>query len=283
MAPRVAAAISSMRHLETLASDRLDIELDGLKMLDVGAGQLVLQATYFSLRNTVVAIDQDVIVHGLNIAGYAKMMRENGRKRLVKTLGRKILLVDSRYHREMRRQLGVLTLSQPEIFQMDATAMAFPNQSFDFVYALLVLQSLRDPAAALDEMIRVLRPGGGLYVDLTLYTSPGGSLDIRLLGGGQSQSLPRWAHLEPSMAHLPRSNAYVSTFRLRDWKNLFEGRMIDVEIGLDQPGAAELEDEARVRWARGELTDYSLDELLTNRVSAMWRKPSAGAADVASR
>jgi SAM-dependent methyltransferase len=45
-----------------------------------------------------------------------------------------------------------------------ATALPFASGSFDFVYARLVLRYLGDPAAALGEMRRILKPRGRVFV-----------------------------------------------------------------------------------------------------------------------
>ncbi|MEV6493927.1 class I SAM-dependent methyltransferase [Actinoplanes sp. NPDC051633] len=42
----------------------------------------------------------------------------------------------------------------------DATAMPFPDSSFDFIVCQAAFKNFLDPIAALDEMHRVLRPGG---------------------------------------------------------------------------------------------------------------------------
>jgi SAM-dependent methyltransferase len=270
---RVAAALVAVREIESLVAERIGMTLQGLRMLDVGPGQLTLQSRYFSLENDVVGIDLDVIPRGFELRRYLDVLRENGWKRFTKTVGRKAMLVDLRYKHELERQLGVSHVREPRILRMDATAMTFPDASFDFVYSLVVLQNLREPAAALDEMIRVLKPGGGLYVDLTLFTSPYGSLDVRVLAG-RNGNLPQWAHLVPETESQMQSNAFVSRLRLPEWRSLLEGRMPDVAIGLKQPGAEQLEQDARARWAQGELTDYTLEELVTNKVTAVWRKPA---------
>ena len=53
-----------------------------------------------------------------------------------------------------------------QIFQQSITALGFPENSFDFVVARLVLEHLPDPAPALNEVLRVLKVGGrAVFVD----------------------------------------------------------------------------------------------------------------------
>ena len=56
-----------------------------------------------------------------------------------------------------------------EFVQGDATALGFPDGSFDVVHAHQVMHHLADPVAALREMRRVCRPGGAVAVRETDY------------------------------------------------------------------------------------------------------------------
>ncbi|MCI0599236.1 MAG: class I SAM-dependent methyltransferase, partial [Beijerinckiaceae bacterium] len=47
---------------------------------------------------------------------------------------------------------------------MDAQKMAFPDTSFDVIVAQLVVTTVPDPEAALDEFMRVLKPGGEIVL-----------------------------------------------------------------------------------------------------------------------
>lgn len=51
-----------------------------------------------------------------------------------------------------------------EFVQGDATALPFPDASFDGAYAIRVFQHLAAPEVAFSEMVRVLRPGGRLAI-----------------------------------------------------------------------------------------------------------------------
>jgi ubiquinone/menaquinone biosynthesis C-methylase UbiE len=47
-----------------------------------------------------------------------------------------------------------------EVVEADAESLPFPDDHFDVVVATLVLCTVPNPSAALDEISRVLRPGG---------------------------------------------------------------------------------------------------------------------------
>jgi SAM-dependent methyltransferase len=61
----------------------------------------------------------------------------------------------------------------------DARALPFANQSFDRAFSLLVLQFVPDPAGAVAEMRRVVRPGG--TVAAAVWDDFGGLLHVRML------------------------------------------------------------------------------------------------------
>jgi phosphatidylethanolamine/phosphatidyl-N-methylethanolamine N-methyltransferase len=47
---------------------------------------------------------------------------------------------------------------------MDAERMAFPDQSFDVIVAQLVVTTVPNPEATLDEFVRILKPGGEIVL-----------------------------------------------------------------------------------------------------------------------
>jgi ubiquinone/menaquinone biosynthesis C-methylase UbiE len=69
--------------------------------------------------------------------------------------------------RYMREQLGTKLADARvpvEVVDGKAEALPFPDASFDAVVSMLVLCSVEDPATALAEVRRVLRPGGRLVL-----------------------------------------------------------------------------------------------------------------------
>ena len=61
-------------------------------------------------------------------------------------------------------RVGAAGLPLPAFQQGDVRSLPFPDGSFDHAFVCFVLEHLADPAMALGELRRVLRPGGSLTV-----------------------------------------------------------------------------------------------------------------------
>ncbi len=269
----VRQTLDDVRRREAVVKEHLGLELRGLDILEIGPGQLQAEASYLALNNRVVGIDLDLIVQSVSPLAYLKMLRTNGLRRTVKTLGRKILGIDRSFASELRRQIGVPRLPKPKMIQMDACRMSFPNDAFDFVYARSVFHHLPDPGAALDGIVRVLRPGAACYILLHLYSSTTGCLDPRIYTNRRGE-LQGWPHLRPALgAKLNNQNTYVNRLRLHEWRNLFDSKMPDAKYFKSEAGPGTLE-LAKTLQGQGELLDYSLEELTAHDLAVLWRKPA---------
>jgi ubiquinone/menaquinone biosynthesis C-methylase UbiE len=78
----------------------------------------------------------------------------------------------------------------------NASAMPFADASFDFIYCSAAFKNFSEPSRALDEMHRVLRPGGeALIADLRNDVSPG-EIDSYVKQSGRSRIdawMTKWA------------------------------------------------------------------------------------------
>jgi SAM-dependent methyltransferase len=267
----VRRVISSLKSLEGEIHKRYSVTLRDLDILDVGAGQFLIQLLYFSRFNRAVGIDWNVIVHGANPVQYLKMLLANGPRRTAKTVARKLLGVDRRYRAEVRQQLGLPSLPKLTVHRMDACKMSFPDQSFDFVHSYSVFHHLADPGAGLSEVVRILRPGGIAYVSLHLFTSETGFCGHALKD--DRGEIIRWAHLRRQFAGRVQPNAYLNKLRLNEWCALFQTKMPGAEIIPNSGPRKEIEEDAKSLLARGELPGYSLEELLAHDLTVVWRKP----------
>lgn len=73
------------------------------------------------------------------------------------------------------RQAGLA----PELRQADVLSIPYADESFDFVMAAHVLEHLPQPQHALREMVRVLKPGGMLFLCMVRRSSFGAFIQVR--------------------------------------------------------------------------------------------------------
>lgn len=255
--------------------EQTGFDLTGRRALEIGVGQLPRQIAFFGIHNDVTGIDLDLIPQGFDPAAYLRLARQSGAGRAAKTLARKLLGLDALYQRTMARHLKLAELPLFDLRQMDASRLAFNDASFDFVYSFDVFEHLPDPAAVLKESQRVLRPGGLFAAYIHLYTCDSGHHDLRLYLPGRG-GLPFWAHLRPSMQSQVQTYVALNQLRLAEWRDLFASQMPGASLHL-----VNVETDRSVRdalaplRAAGELADYSDEELLTDRVIAIWTKPGS--------
>ncbi len=94
--------------------------------------------------------------------------------------------------------------NEPRVAQASATALPFPDATFDIVTSFDVIYALddRDAATALNEMYRVMRPGG--YLVLNVAALPGLRSNHSVLGGEVQR------YTRPALrAHLARAGFSV--------------------------------------------------------------------------
>lgn len=83
---------------------------------------------------------------------------------------------------ERVRRLGLDNVEK--IAVMDAEALDLPDNSFDVVVAQYVVTAVPDPEAALDEFVRVVRPGGEIVITTRIGAGKG------LRGGIEKTLMP---------------------------------------------------------------------------------------------
>ncbi|HTY85971.1 MAG TPA: class I SAM-dependent methyltransferase [Candidatus Acidoferrum sp.] len=271
---------SVLRHLENLENrirQNYGLVLHDCDVLDIGVGQFPLHLQYFGRNNRVVGIDFDVIAQGFNPVQYVEMFWSNGWRRVAKTVGRKLLGIDRLYIRELKRQMNLASLPRRPILHMDACQMDFAEATFHFVHCQSVFHHLSTPARAMEEIKRVLRPGGVCFISFHLYTSETGSLDPRVFTDRRHEAA-LWRHLRPRHAAALKSNAFLNKLRLAEWRALFEQHMAGAKMILHPSQRPGVEEDAQRLKAQGELPEYSMEELLTHNVWVFWQKPGGSPA-----
>jgi ubiquinone/menaquinone biosynthesis C-methylase UbiE len=269
---RVNFALRAVRRAEEQLAEHMQLKLEGKDILDVGPGQQLKHMKVLSVKNRVSGIDMDIVPQGFNVGDYLSMLRYNPVMRTMKTAARQALGFDANFEKELARRLSVKRFERLPVYRMDATKMTFSNASFDVVVSWSAFEHIDNPGAALAEVARVLRPGGVAYLAIHLYMSHSGSHDPSTYSNDGSAAPPYWPHLRPGIRETMQSNCYVNKVRLDEWLKLFEKTMPGAKFVHERqedlvPHLAELK-------AKGELTEYSDDELLTVGLIGMWRKPA---------
>jgi SAM-dependent methyltransferase len=130
-----------------------------------------------------------------------------------------------------RRRLADHGLSVP-LLAASAERLPWPDVHFDAVVADSVLEHLDDPAPALREWARVLRPGGRLLVwspnRFTLTTDP--HLGLWGLGWLPRSWLPGYLRLRGRRSWPPRTLSAASAHRLADAAGFVSVRVDTPEI-----------------------------------------------------
>jgi SAM-dependent methyltransferase len=248
-------------------------------VLVVGVGQTQREVMGLGMANHVTGIDLDVIPQGWRPGQYVRLLKQNGGTRFAKTVGRKLLGIDRKSSKQLALALGITAKPDVKLLQMNAADMRLASNSFDFAYSFSVFEHLDDPKAVLNEVIRVLKPGGVLQVSTHIYSSEGGCHDLRIFAGDR-EAIPLWAQLRPSAKHTVLESCYMNKWRAAQWRELFAELCPAGVISFDQhtePRGTEFANALAELRKSGELSEYSDEELLMVNLVLTWQKPALSA------
>ncbi len=241
----------------------IDRDLSACDVVELGSGQMPSLLIYLTTRSrSAVGFDLDVVPQGLRAGAYARMLRHNGLKRTLKSLGREVLGFNRAMRRGMARALGRETLPAVDLRVGDVSRrIDLPDASVDVVCSSDLFEHLAEPETTMREMVRVLRPGGVAMARTWHWANANALHDIRVITG---QRRGRWAHLRPSIRHESQQGAFINQVRIGEWRAIFEKHLDGVTaLGTPHPEAAWLGEELARARAAGELEGYSDEELLT--------------------
>jgi SAM-dependent methyltransferase len=269
-------AAANAHHFDDELTAELGSGLAGKKVLIVGPGQTLREWWAFStLGAEVTGIDLDVVPVGFDLPAYAALLRTNGPVRFAKTVGRKLLGIDRAFEHALALALGVPRLKPGRLIAADATNLPFASGAFDVVFSFSVFEHLDAPDAVMQEITRVLKPGGFASISVHLYASEGGCHDLRIFAG-KREGIPLWAQLRPAHQHTVQESCYLNKLRTADFERLFTQQWPGVRFALDHHQGArdgELRSALTGLRAAGELGGYTDTELLSVNLLARWKRP----------
>jgi SAM-dependent methyltransferase len=141
-----------------------------------------------------LSLPQDCLC--LDIGGgrgqHASQLTGDGRRIYVSDVIEYSVLDDGAYAREVKalhqKYQRDFDLSNIIFLEMSAENLLFKDKLFDFVFSINAFEHIPNPFRAMDEIMRVLRPGGLLYISFDpIWTSP--------FGHHMSRIKDPWAHL----------------------------------------------------------------------------------------
>jgi len=243
-----------------------------MDILEIGSGQKSIQLAVMSQANRAIGIDRESSNDDLGIRSILHTIKTDGAVRAAKTVVRKTMGFDRQIRKEFVKQMGLDAWRPLNVQQMDAAKMSFPDSSFDIIFSRAVFEHLENPGDVLQEVARVLRPGGVFYCLLHLYSSYSGCHDIRIFAN-RSGDLPLWSHLREEHKHRVIQNTYLNRLLLSDWQSLLNNVLprVHVEALMDDTDPRHLSELAKIR-KHGDLADYSDEELLTVTLKAVWKR-----------
>jgi SAM-dependent methyltransferase len=239
----------------------------GLRALDLGCGRVPHATMVFDAWGwRVTGIDIGPVT-GSWITRMILEIRTEGWERAAKSIARQ-LLVEGRYVRELRAAAGrPLPRRGLDMRRMSACEMSFPHAEFDLVFSTAALEHIVDVGGALDEVARVLKPQGFVYIGFAPFQSlSGGHVSAwqRVFQGYVPTDVPPWDHLREQRSTPP---VYINRMRLGEYRAEFEKRFDIIEWRRTEEGRELLTPEIRA-----ELPDCAEEELVTRTVTVTARR-----------
>lgn len=124
--------------------------------------------------------------------------------------------------------LGELSLAGtpgPGVVLGSALALPLPDASVDVCYSSNLLEHVHDAERAAEEMVRVTRPGGAVYLSFTTWLSPWGGHETspwHYLGGTRAAQRYRRVHGRPPKNEYGRTLFPLSGARMLSWARATE-------------------------------------------------------------
>lgn len=127
---------------------------------------------------------------------------------------------------------GAMSARSVDYRLTDGTRLPWPDATFDIVWSNSVLEHVRDPAAVLAEVRRVLRPGGAMVAEIDLVDHLGSRRRVDEVYGCLRYSDRVWDLMASERS------SWVNRVRASGWRRLIEAA--DLEIVGWRPRATDL-------------------------------------------
>jgi SAM-dependent methyltransferase len=257
------------RQLCDVAGSHLHKEINEISVLDIGCGQTATQTLLFAADGaSAIGVDVEVPTYIMGLGTIAGVVRANGIERAAKSLVRH-LLFDRRFFRELSTKSGRrLPFERLDVRLMDATALSFPDGSFDFIFSAWTFEHITDVPTALSHVNRVLKPSGIAWINAHLFPSLSGGHNLEWHHPDEKtpRKVPPWDHLRDNRYPV---NTYLNKMRLGDYRRIFAEPIDVINESLTVEGASLLTPALEEELGR---KGYTREDLITSTVTFLCRK-----------
>ncbi len=264
-----AADIAYHRSLLVDLAKYTNISIRAARTLDLGCGQKATQTALFHADGAnATGIDVEVPTFKFGIGAFFQTLQRHGAERAFKSLARHVLF-DGRFFSELSRLYGQpVSFEQLDVHIMDATATSFDDSTFDFVSSMAVFEHISDVPAAVQELNRILKPGGIAVITPHLFPSLSGGHCLEWLHPDQmpAKNVEPWDHLRDN---LHPAGAYMNHMKLSEYRDIFRTLLNVVDEQVTREGEHYLAPQLEAELLK---KGYSREDLLTRTVTFFARK-----------
>jgi SAM-dependent methyltransferase len=240
-----------------------------VRILEIGCGQRASQTILFQAAGAhAIGIDREVPTYHLRVKRFFRIIKINGLERAIKSLCRHFCF-DHQFFKQLSRRTGKnLPPAGVNVGLMNAAKLAFPDDSFDFIFSSLVFEHIDDVPAAVAEVNRVLKPEGTAWINIHLFPSLSGGhhKDWTDPRKWPSTPVPPWDHLRENRYPADHS---LNKLRLGDYRRIFAESLEVMAEGLVREGEQILTPQLETELAQ---RGYHKDDLLVREVAFRCRK-----------
>ena len=234
--------------------------LPGRQVLDVGCGKSYWLSLLIAADGAhAIGVDTELVENRRGLAKYRHILQANGVERTLRTAVWDMLFARG-YYRELERSIGRRLPHQAvDLHVYDGVHLPLPDASVDLVVSHEVFEHISDVPAVLNELARVLRPDGRIYIYIHNFTSLSGGHHIawKHPDTRPSRMVAPWDHLR-SRRHVDIPS-WLNGLREHEYSAMFEKVFeIDEWRVTAEEGRALLTNDIR-----GELKQFSERELLS--------------------
>lgn len=246
--------------------------LNGLRVLDVGCGKSYWLSLLLAADGAhAIGVDTEQVENSRGLAKYRHIWKANGIERTLRTAVWDTLFAKG-YYRELGRSADRrLPHEAVELHVYDGVHLPLPDASIDLVVSHEVFEHIADVPAVLNELARVLRPDGRIYIYIHSFTSLSGGHHIawKHPDTRPSRVVAPWDHLrQREHVDIP---SWLNGLREHEYRAMFEKVFeIDEWRVIAEEGRALLTNDIRQ-----ELSQFSERELLSKGFLVRGRLKSA--------